>query len=133
MTTQNLEKRADAPAAQAAAPQDETPTFLPHVDIIESEDGFEVIADMPGVDEKSVSVDLEKNVLKIRGTHAMPQLEGISLNYREFEYGNYERVFTLGDEIDREEVKATVRDGVLRLTLPRVKEAQPRMIKVHAG
>jgi len=86
---------------------------------------------MPGVDEKSVDIDLDRNVLTIRGQSALVSPAGYTCTYREYRTGNYERQFTLGTEIDRSGVTATARNGVLRLTLPKVKEAQPRKIPVQ--
>jgi HSP20 family molecular chaperone IbpA len=88
---------------------------------------------MPGVDETSVKIDLEGSELTIRGTFALEPPAGYSLTYQEYGSGDYERSFTLGDTIDREGIQAVVKDGVLRLTLPKAKEAQPKRIAVNAG
>ena len=105
-------------------------TFVPDVDIIEHEDAFELTADMPGVDDSTIDVDLDKNVLTLRGRYAEEAPEGYEMAYREYRTGAYERVFTLGNQIDRDNVKATVKNGVLKLHLPKVKEQQPRRIEV---
>ena len=111
----------------------ETPLFTPRVDIRETETDVVLIADMPGVDESSVSIDLEGSELAVRGKFVPKAPEGYSLTYREYGSGDYERTFTLGDTIDRDGIEAVVKDGVLRLTLPKAKEAQPRRIAVKAG
>jgi len=92
-----------------------------------------LVADMPGVDETSVSIDLEGSELTIRGTFLPKAPDGYSLTYQEYGSGDFERSFTLGDTIDRDGIKAEVKDGILRLTLPKAKEAQPRRIAVKAG
>jgi len=112
---------------------DETPVYTPRVDIRETETEVLLIADMPGVDETSVSIDLEGSELAIRGKFVPKTPDGYSLSYQEYGSGDYERTFTLGDIIDRAEIKAVVKDGVLRLTLPKAKEAQPKRIAVQAG
>jgi len=127
-----LQKRQQT-APERAEDRRNTPVYVPSVDIIEHEDAYVILADMPGVDEKNVGVDLDRNVLTIRGKFAGKTPEGYELTFREYRGGDYERVFTLGNEIDRERVEASIRDGVLRLVLPKIKEAQPRKIAVHAG
>lgn len=110
-----------------------TPTFLPRVDIRETDDAVNLIADMPGVDEKNVSINVERNTLTIRGEfNALPP-EGYSLTYGEYRVGNYEREFTLSDDVDRDSVEAKVSNGVLRMRLPKAQQAQPRRIEVKAG
>jgi HSP20 family molecular chaperone IbpA len=111
----------------------QTPVFTPRVDIRETETEVVLVADMPGVDESSVNIDLEGSELAVRGTFVPKAPDGYALTYQEYASGNYERSFTLGDTIDRDGIKAVVRDGVLRLTLPKAKEAQPKRIAVKAG
>ncbi len=113
--------------------QDSAPVYVPEVDIVESDQEFRLVADLPGVDENSVEIDLDKNVLSVSGRFVPQPPEGYSLTYQEYASGNYEREFTLGNTIDRDRIQATVRDGVLRLTLPKAKEAQPKRIAVKAG
>ncbi len=124
-------RETQAPARTERARQ--TPVYVPRVDIRESETEVTLVADMPGVDENSVQVSLEGRELTLRGTFVPKAPEGYSLSYQEYESGDYERTFTLADTIDREGIRAVVRDGVLRLTLPKAKEAQPRRIPVTTG
>jgi len=132
MTENAVTKREQqTPATPERARQ--TPVFVPRVDIRESEAEVVLVADLPGVDETSVSIDLEGSELTLRGTFVPKAPEGFALTYQEYQSGDYERTFTLGDTIDRSRIHAVVRDGVLRLTLPKAKEAQPRRIAVKAG
>lgn len=93
--------------------------YAPKVDIYETDADIHVVADMPGVDDKSVDVTLEKNILTIRGTVEASKPEGYDLVYSEYGVGDYERAFTLSDEVDRDKISAAVRDGVLSITLPK--------------
>lgn len=111
----------------------ETPVFTPRVDIRETEAEIVLMADMPGVDETNVSIDIEGSELAIRGAFVPEGPDGYTLSHREYGNGDYERAFTLGDTIDRSGIKATVKDGVLRLVLPKSKEVQPKRIAVKAG
>lgn len=111
----------------------ETPVYVPRFDILEDETAVVLVGDMPGVDEASVDIDLEGSELTIRGSFVPKAPEGYSLTYQEYGSGDYERTFTLGDTIDRSGINAVVKNGVLRLTLPKAKEAQARKIAVKAG
>lgn len=127
-----LQKR-EQTAPERVEQRENRPVYVPDVDIVEREDAYVIAADMPGADQKNVEVDIDRNVLTIRGRYAVDAPDGYELTYREYRGGDYERQFTLGAEIDREGVEASIRDGVLRLVLPKVKEAQPRRIEVKAG
>ncbi len=110
-----------------------TKVYTPDVDIMEASDTILVVADMPGVDESSVDITLEKNVLSIYGK-VEPEIPGKhQLVYAEYGVGDYQRSFTISDEIDRDGIQATVKNGVLRLTLPKAKAAQTKKIAVKAG
>lgn len=104
--------------------------FTPRVDILESQEEITLTADMPGVDEGSVDITLEKGVLTVRGEVTDHQPEGHSLVYREYETGNYERAFTLSEEVDQNGIAAAVKDGVLTVTLPKTTPEPARRIEV---
>jgi len=108
-------------------------TYVPRVDIYETKESLFLIADMPGVDEKSVEVELEKNNLTITGRVSIDEEKDRSIVYSEYEVGDYERSFTLSDEIDREKICATVKDGVLRLELPKAEKMKPKKIAIKAA
>lgn len=131
MARTELEKKNVGTEGQATA--EATVTYLPPVDIWETAESIMLTADMPGVDDKSVDILLDRNLLTIRGKAAVEAPAGFRPAYREYASGNYERSFTLGETIDRSGVQATVRNGVLSLVLPKVKEARPRRIEVQAG
>jgi HSP20 family molecular chaperone IbpA len=107
--------------------------FAPRADIYETQDEIVVLTDFPGVDENSVDVTLEKNVLTINGYVNESQPEDYSLALAEYEVGDYTRSFRLSDEINREGIEAMVKDGVLRLRLPKAGPALARKISVKVG
>ena len=111
----------------------ERQVFSPRADIFDAGEEIVVMADMPGVQEDSVNITLEKNVLTIQGKVDATSREGFRLAYGEFEDGDYERSFALSEGVDRDGIQATVKDGVLRLALPKAKEAVARKIPVKAG
>jgi HSP20 family molecular chaperone IbpA len=107
--------------------------FVPRADIYETEEAIYVVADMPGVGEDSLDITLEKGVLTLNGTVEPESPEGYALAYAEYRVGDYVRSFSLSDEIDQEAIEATLKDGVLRLTLPKITEAKTLKIAVKAG
>ncbi len=107
--------------------------YTPAVDIIEGRDETTVIADMPGVDESFVDITLEKNILEIYGKVDPDIPQEMRLAISEYGIGDYHRRFTLSDEIDRDKIQATVKNGVLRLILPRAEKVKTRKIEVKAG
>lgn len=111
-----------------------TRVYVPRVDILSEENGIIIFADLPGVDEQNVDITVEKNVLTINGfvdaTSQAP--EGYELAYHEYGIGDYQRSFTLPDEIDRNGIEASLSHGVLRINLPKAPEAQARKITVKA-
>jgi len=107
--------------------------FIPRVDIHETRDAIVLLADMPGVDEKSVDITLEKNVLTLSGRVEPAAYEGYRAAYAEYESGDYERAFTLSDEIDRDKIEASVKNGVLKLTLPKAEPVKLRKISVKSA
>lgn len=107
--------------------------FVPSADVYETTDEIVVVADMPGVDENTVDITLENGVLTINGYVEPEQPKGRSLAYVEYRVGDYQRAFSLSDQIDREGIEAAVKDGVLRLHLPKITEARVKKIAIKAG
>ena len=108
------------------------PVFIPAVDIYEKEGSLTLVADMPGVPPDNIDIDLDADQLTIRGT-VPPQEENGKVLFREYTVGDYYRQFTLSNEIDREKIQASMKDGVLRLVLPKAEAAKPRKITVQAS
>lgn len=106
--------------------------YTPAVDIIERKDDILVTADMAGVDEKFVDITLEKNVLTIYGKVEPFVPEKHTLYVSEYGIGDYQRSFTLTDEVDREKIQASVKNGVLRIVLPKAEAVKTRKIAVKA-
>ena len=107
--------------------------YNPDVDIIEGKDKIVVIADMPGVNESSVDITLDDNVLTIYGRVDWNIPDKMKLTHAEYGIGDYQRIFTISGEINREKIEANVKDGVLRLTMPKNDAPKMRKITVNAG
>jgi len=106
--------------------------FTPLTDIYEQDDAVHIIADMPGADEKSIDISLEKNVLTITGMVDPDLPEDYTLIYSEYGIGDYQRKFILSNEIDQDKIKASFKDGVLHLHLLKSKAVKPQKIIVKA-
>jgi HSP20 family protein len=106
--------------------------LVPRADIYESGETIVILADMPGVTEETVDVTLERNILSIYGKTSRSGMDGFKLLHSDYEQGDFRRVFSLSNEIDREGIVATVKNGVLKLVLPKSKKAVPRKIEVRA-
>ena len=109
------------------------PVYAPRTDIVETDEGLVILADMPGVSPDGVDVTLERNVLTIRGRADDNPPQGFSPVYLEYQPGDYERVFTLSEDIEAERIEASVKAGVLRLFLPKAGPAQTTRIQVRAS
>jgi HSP20 family molecular chaperone IbpA len=107
--------------------------YIPRVDIYETGDAVVLLADMPGVSEDDVDITLEKNVLTITGYVQPVEREGYGLAFSEYSEGDYERTFALSDEVDRNRIEASMKDGVLKLTLPKAEEMKTRKIQVRGA
>jgi HSP20 family protein len=107
--------------------------FLPAVDIFETPEALVLVADMPGVPADKLTLDLKDNYLTIAGEISPPMSEKESLVLQEFYTGDFHREFQLGSVIDQSRIEAAMKDGVLRLRLPKVERAKPRKIEVKVG
>lgn len=107
--------------------------YIPRVDIYETGDAVVLLADMPGVNEDDVDITLEKNVLTITGYVGARERDDYSLAYSEYSEGDYERTFALSDEVDRNNIEAVMKNGVLKLTLPKAEEMKARKIAVRSA
>lgn len=94
----------------------------PYVDIVEKDGEVLILADMPGVDEKSVEITLERNQLQVYGE--VKEHHGNCGNC------DYRSTFTLTDKVDRDGIKAKVKNGVVSIVVAKAKEAKPRKIRV---
>ncbi len=108
------------------------PVFVPAVDIYESENALTLVADMPGVPIENVDIDLDSDQLTMRGTVPMQEEKG-KVIFREYTAGDYYRQFTLSSDIDREKIQASMKDGVLKLVLPKAEAAKPRKITIQSS
>jgi HSP20 family protein len=104
--------------------------FIPRADIYEVNEDIFIVLDMPGINENAIEIVLEKNILSVKGYAQIKDRGNYSLAVAEYEAGDFDRSFRISDGISRDKIEAIYKDGVLRLSLPRVKEAKTRKISV---
>jgi HSP20 family protein len=104
--------------------------YVPYADIYETEDALAVVLEMPGVEKKDLNLALENDVLKVDGRIDFAKYESMEPVYTEYNVGHYARSFTLSNKIDQDKISANLEEGVLTLTLPKAKHAQPRKIAI---
>lgn len=102
--------------------------YTPPVDIFENNEEYLLYAEIPGASENDVDVTIEKNVLTITAKVNVYVPEGYRLFYSEYGIGDYKRSFELGNEIDQDKIEATVKNGILKLRLPKI---QPTVKKIQ--
>jgi HSP20 family protein len=126
--TKELEKRqVDLEDAERTR---DRPAFVPRADIYETDEAIFVVTNLPGVDEDTVDITLEKDILTINGTVEPAPVEGYELVHAEYRVGDYVRRFSLSNEIDQDNIQAAIKNGVLSLTLPKLDRAKTRKISV---
>lgn len=104
----------------------------PAVDIYEDEQNIFVKAEIPGVDKKSIFVDVKDRVLTLKGERAYEnEVKEDQYYRRESTYGSFERAFTLPEAVSADDIKAEYKDGVLKITIPKPEDRKPRQITVH--
>ena len=105
----------------------------PRVNIHEDSDGYVVEAALPGVDEASVDVSVEDGVMTLAGVVGVKHPEGARLLGGEFSTEAYRRSFQIPDQVDVSAIKANMRHGLLRLSLPKREELKTRKIAINAA
>ncbi len=120
---------------QEAARQEsrEAQAMTPRVDVLEDATGITLLADMPGVSKDSLEIKVESDALLIEGTVSAATPQAMEATYAEVRVARYRRSFTLGRELDAGRIDAQLKDGVLKLRIPKHEQAQPRRISVKVS
>ena len=106
--------------------------WRPAVDIYEEENGIVLEAELPGIEKKDISIDVKDRVLTLKGDRtAESETEGKNYYRRERTYGEFQRVFTLPEGVNADDIKADFKDGVLEVHIPKAEVEEPRKITIH--
>ena len=99
------------------------------IDVMETDTCFTIVADMPGVAPERLEVTAERDSLTIRGRVSRPTQPP---QHREFDLVDYAQTFTLTEDLDLTRIRAVLKDGVLRVTVPKSATVQPRRIQIQS-
>ncbi|MFL9892849.1 Hsp20/alpha crystallin family protein [Paraburkholderia sp. RL17-381-BIF-C] len=130
--TQIAQRETD-PASRSAADETRRLTLTPAVDIFEDSHGVTLLADLPGVTRERLDVNVHGGSLTIEAQSAVPTPANLRLSHAEIRAPHFSRQFAVSDDFDTSRIEANLKDGVLRLTIPRREEAKPRRIDVSLG
>jgi len=114
-------------------PARDRPFVVPPVDVFENESGITLLADLPGVSRDLLGIRVDGDSLLIEATAATVGPQDMELVYGEAQVPSYRRQFTLSRELDASRIEASLKDGVLKLSIPKLEEAKPRRIEVQVG
>lgn len=133
VTTRTKEnKPAKEKAGQAPQRLENRRTVQPDTDILTTKEGIEFRMDIPGVAEKDIEIQLEKNILTVRAQRQLPSTENYKPWVAEAAYHDYECGFRLGFQADPEKIIARYKYGVLTVLVPRHENDQPKRIAVKS-
>ncbi|HOO72465.1 MAG TPA: Hsp20/alpha crystallin family protein [Spirochaetota bacterium] len=107
--------------------------IVPVTDIYETPDAYSLKMEMPGVNKEDVNITLENNELEVSGKVVKDESDARNLKYSEYELLDYYRKFRVGNDIDRNSIKAELDNGILTLTLHKSEEVKPKKIQITAS
>ena len=108
-------------------------TLTPAVDIFEDAHAVTLLADLPGVSKEKLDVKVHDGSLTIEGESVVPASSNVRLSHAEVRAPFFARRFSISDDFDTSKIEANLKDGVLKLVIPRREQAQPRRIEVKLG
>lgn len=118
---------------QGADVAPEQPALLPPVDVLEDQAGITLYADVPGVTRENLELHVEGDNLFIEGKIAVEMPEALEATHVEVPRAHYRRVFALSREFDTGKLKAELKNGVLRLLIPKAEHAKPKRIEISVN
>jgi HSP20 family protein len=106
----------------------------PAIDVVEKDDAFVVTCDLPGVEMKDLEVNIANNVLTIKGEKKdSREVKDAKVYRQESWFGSFQRTLSLPDIVDPDKIEAVMKDGVLKITLPKKEEVKPKQIAVKVS
>lgn len=107
-----------------------TAETYPRTNLYDTGDNLELLAEVPGITKEDLNVKIQGNYLEIRGSSRNDIPEGYTVHRSERGAASFSRSFTLPYEVDANQVNATLKDGLLRMTLPKSEAAKPKQIDI---
>ena len=109
---------------------DRSSSWTPKFEVLNTDNSYRIRADLPGMIKNDVNIEVVNNTLKISGERINDRDESDDYNYSELSYGKFSRTFNLPEDVKENEIKASMKAGVLALEIPRVKPIQPEVKKI---
>lgn len=103
----------------------------PRTNLVDEGNVFKVMAEVPGISKDDLNIKIQGNYLEISGQRKVEDPEGYKVHRRERGSSSFSRSFTLPDDVDAEKVEASLKDGILTLSLPKTETAKPKQITIH--
>ena len=122
MNTQEIKRESETRA----------PHVVPAVDVFEDEQGITVKADLPGVSRQDLAIRVDGDTLTLEGRIRLGENEQLGKVYAEIRHAEFRRTFVLSRDLDASKIDATVKNGVVTLTIPKAERAKPRRVEVRA-
>ena len=104
--------------------------WKPRFEVLDMDTAYRVRAELPGMDKKDVNIEIDNDVLTISGERINDNKDSDYSNYSEMSYGKFTRSFNLPEDIQEDKIKASMKDGVLALQIPRIKPVKPEVKKI---
>ncbi len=120
-------------ALRSGTARRESQAMTPRVDVLEDDSGITLIADMPGVSKESLEIKVENDALSIEGAITAATPQALEATYAEVRIPRYRRSFTLSRELDAGRIEAQLKDGVLKVRIPKHEQARPQRISVKVS
>jgi HSP20 family molecular chaperone IbpA len=137
MTTNTSPRVAERAQLARKGKEDDTrysdAALTPPVDVIEDSGGITLYADLPGVSRDKLGLHVASDTLTIEAESDLSVPEGLESSHTEVGLGRFRRVFTLSKELDTGAISAELKNGVLKLRIPKAEHAQPRRIEIQAS
>lgn len=108
-------------------------SMYPHTDIYENKQGVSLYIDLPGVSKDSLDIDVNQNILTIKGKINLKAMDNLHPTFMEIRSTLFQRRFTLGDELDSSRIEANLNQGELKLSIPRLERHKPRNINIKVA
>ena len=103
--------------------------WKPSFEVLDMDTSYRVRAELPGMDKKDVNIEIQNDILTISGEKKYNN-KNLDSNYSEFSYGEFSRSFNLPEDVEGNDIKASMRNGILALEIPRSKKIKPDVKKI---
>ena len=109
---------------------EQSSSWVPQFEVLNTEKAYSIRADLPGMIKKDINIEVVDNTLTISGERINDNKDSDYSNYSEMSYGKFTRSFNLPEDIQEDKIKASMKDGVLALQIPRIKPVKPKVKKI---